>query len=435
MRELTQAAPGSVICDAAVEPRPARMDQPLFRSAAVGAGAIAVEVVYWAAFLRHYQPQRDANQYFVMAGNVAAGRGVADSFLQPYVHATAFRPPLYPALLGGLLHFVGPYLAVAQAANVLLGALVVILAERVTTKIAGRRAGLVAAIVVGLSPPLLANDAIPLSEPLGLVLFLVVVLFLVDERWIPAGLAAGLFLLTRPTGPALVLAAGIWVLHRAGWRALLHLLVTTSIVVAPWVVRNEVQLHTPSLVTSNGFNLTAMYSPEAMAHGGFVDPVLDPTFWWLRPARVGEANWDQTLLRRGLGGAVSHPGAVVATVFRNVGHLAELLPNDSIDRGDGRNIRLRSAALPVFYLTAALGCLGFWRHRRRPGAVLLLGVAAAVVLPSALTVVAPRLRATIDLALAIGVGLLVVAPNQAPSSAVSGESSPASGVQGVVVTT
>jgi hypothetical protein len=384
--------------------------RPLVRSTFVGAGAIVIELLYWATFLRHYQPQRDANQYFVMARNVAAGRGVADSFLQPYVHATAFRPPLYPALLGGLFHLFGVHLAVAQAANVILGAVVVVLAERLATKIAGTAAGLGAAVAVGLCPSLLANDAVPLSEPLGLVLFLLVLLFIADRRWIPAGVTVGLFVLTRPTGPALLVAAGIWIAVRAGWRNSLRLLFASAVIVAPWIARNEIQLHTASIVTSNGFNLSAMYSPEAIARGGFVDPVLDPTFAWLPPAQVGEATWDHILLQRGLRGAISHPGVVVKTVARNLGHLSEVLPNDAVDRGDGRNIAFRSATLPIFYATSVLGFLGLWRHRRDLRACPLLLLAAAVVVPSALTVVAPRLRATMDLALAIGAGIPFAEP-------------------------
>ena len=409
MTDLWQADTNPPI-DAGPEATP-RWPRPLVRSTVIGAGAIVIEVLYWATFLRHYQPQRDANQYFVMARNVAAGRGVADSFLQPYVHATAFRPPLYPALLGGLFHIVGVHLAVAQAANVMLGAVVVVLAERLTTKIAGPAAGLGAAVAVGLCPSLLANDAVPLSEPLGLALFLLVLIFIADRRWIPAGVTVGLFVLTRPTGPALLAAAGIWVAVRVGWRSSLRLLFASAVVVTPWIARNEIQLHTASIVTSNGFNLSAMYSPEAIARGGFVDPVMDPAFAWLPPSQLGEATWDHVLLTRGLRGAITHPGVVIKTVARNVGHLSELLPNDTVDRGDGRNIPFRSATLPAFYATSVLGFLGFCRHRRDPRTCLLLLLAAAVVLPSDLTVVAPRLRATMDLALAMGAGLLFT-PNR-----------------------
>lgn len=259
--------------------------------------------------------------------------------------------------------------------------------------------------IVGLSPSLLANDAIPLSEPLGLALVLLVVVFLVDRHWVLGGATIGLFLLTRPTGPALLLAAAVGLFGWVGWRVALRVVLAAAVIVAPWSVRNELRIHTPSLVTSNGFNLSAVYSPEAIARGGFVDPVLDPDFSWLPPSRLGEATWDHVLLERGLLGAITHPGSVFKTVLSNVGHLSEVLPNDNIDQGDGRNLRFRTDTLPVFYVTSVLGLAGFWRHRRDRHATLLLLLAGAVVLPSALTVVAPRLRATMDLA--IGAALLL----------------------------
>lgn len=280
MAVLTQADPGAPQREAT----PRRNERSLVRPGPLGAGAVVIELAYWGIFLRRYSPQRDANQYFVMARNVAVGRGVADSFLQPYVHATAFRPPLYPVLLGGLFHVFGVHLAVAQATNVVLGALVVVLAERLTTRIAGPRAGLAAALIVGLSPSLLANDAIPLSEPLGLALVLLVVVVLVERHWVLGGATIGLFLLTRPTGPALLLAAAVGLFGWVGWRVALRVVLAAVVVVAPWSVRNELRIHTPSLVTSDGFNLSAMYSPEAIARGGFMNPVLDPDFSWLPPS-------------------------------------------------------------------------------------------------------------------------------------------------------
>lgn len=92
-----------------------------------------------------------------------------------------------------------------------------------------------------------------------------------------------------------------------------------------------------------------------------------------------------------------------------------MLPNDNIDQGDGRNLRFRTDTLPAFYVTSVLGLAGFWRHRRDRRATLLLLLAGAVVRPSALTVVAPRLRATMDLALAIGAALLL-SPAARPGS-------------------
>src|SRR5262249_57277464 len=65
------------------------------------------------------------------------------------------------------------------------------------------------------------------------------------------------------------------------------------------------------------------------------------------------------------------------------------------------------APLPVFYVVTAAGLVGLWRFRRTPGAELLLLQDAYFVVASLATISVPRLRAPLDLAAAIGAGLLV----------------------------
>jgi 4-amino-4-deoxy-L-arabinose transferase-like glycosyltransferase len=385
----------------------------LGRLSLLGFGALAIRLAYWAIFVPHYVLRSDADQYVTIARNVASGWGIVDAYPQIFNHATAFRPPLYPVLLGELFRVFGPHVAVAQAANAVLGSLVVVLAYQLATRLAGPRAGLVAAVAVALSPSLLANDVVPLSEPLSLVLFLGVILLLLDRRSVVAGLAMGLLVLTRPSAPVLLAVAAIWLLCNVGWRAAFRFVFVASVVVAPWIVRNQIRLHTPVLVTSNGFNVAAMYSPEALSRGGFVDPVFDrQAFGWLRPAQFDEAKWDSLLLRRGIKGAVTHPVDVARIVGQNMVDLTEIRPdrNRGAEVLDGRNLGFRTVTLPFFYLTTILGLLGFWLHRRDSRVRLLFLLSSSVVALSVLTIAAPRLRAPMDLALAIGVGLLAVRP-------------------------
>ena len=69
-------------------------------------------------FLRNYHPQTDAQHYIDIATSVAHGHGFAADYPYGWVHATAFRPPLYPLLLGAAFAVFGVHLAVAQALNV-----------------------------------------------------------------------------------------------------------------------------------------------------------------------------------------------------------------------------------------------------------------------------------------------------------------------------
>jgi 4-amino-4-deoxy-L-arabinose transferase-like glycosyltransferase len=366
-----------------------------------------VRLVYWAVLLRHYVPRSDAAQYLRIAHNFATGHGISDIYPEVVLHATAFRPPLYPALLGLLFKVFGTHVFVAQAANALIGALVVVLVDVLVTRIATPRAGLLAAAIVAVTPSLVANDLVPLSEPLSLLIFLVVVILLFDRRWAPAGVATGLLLLTRPSGPALLAAGAAWLVSKVGWKAAASFVVATLVTVAPWIVRNQTRFHSPVLITSNGFNVNAVYSREALADRTFVDASIDPRFAWLYPKTINEAQWDRALLRHGAHGALTHPVEVARRVTLNAAQMVELWPqaNRGAEFLDGRNVTFRMLTLPLFFLTAALGIAGFRRNRANRMVKLLLMLALVLVVPSVLTVAAPRLRAPLDLVLGIGAGL------------------------------
>jgi hypothetical protein len=98
---------------------------------------------------------------------------------------------------------------------------------------------------------------------------------------------------------------------------------------------------------------------------------------------------------------------------RELGHgLAnyfELRPdkNAGAEKDDGRNLTFRYATLPLFYVVTAMGLVGLWRTRRDRGAELLLLQAAYFTVLSLATIAVPRLRAPLDLAAAIGAGVLV----------------------------
>jgi len=126
-------------------------------------GAVAVRLAYLVSFAREYSPRRDADHYQTIASAFANGDGISAPFPFTYVHPTAFRPPLYPAMLGAVYWVTGIHVGVGQLLNVALGATVVVLAAMLGAHIAGYRAGVAAGIAVGVYPPLLANDVVLLS--------------------------------------------------------------------------------------------------------------------------------------------------------------------------------------------------------------------------------------------------------------------------------
>ena len=372
-------------------------------------GAVGVRLIYLAAFAGDYKPRRDANHYQAIASAFANGNGISAPFPFTYLHPTAFRPPLYPTLLGAFYWVTGVHVGVGQLLNVVLGATVVVLAAVLGGHIAGRRGGVAAGIAVGVYPPLLANDVVLLSEPLSLVLLLAMTLLLVRNRPAWAGAACGFLVLTRPSAQLLVVVVAAWLVWRAGWRTAARFGVVSLVVVAPWLVRNWVVVGTPNVVTSNGFNLVSVYSEEGQATGGFADAVFDDRFNRINIDNRSEVDLDDAYREHALD-AVREDWAIPPRVLgHNVANYFEIRPdsNESAEEDDGRNLTLRHVTLPLFYVVTAAGLVGLWRVRRRRGAELLLLQAGYFTAASLATIAVPRLRAPFDLAAAIGAGVLV----------------------------
>jgi 4-amino-4-deoxy-L-arabinose transferase-like glycosyltransferase len=398
------------------------------RAAAIFGVAVAVRIAYVLLFLRNYHPQTDAQHYIDIATSVAHGHGFAAKYPYGFEHATAFRPPLYPLVLGIAFAVLGVHLAVAQALNVVIGSAVVVLIGLLATRVGGSRAGLIAAGLAAIYPPLLANDGVPLSEPIGLLVMLLAIWALLAGRPGWAGVAAGLLVLTRPSAQLFVPLIAFVLWRQAGFRRALAFAAIALAVVAPWVIRNETIFNRPVIVTSNGFNLAAIYSPVALAAGHFVDPVFDPRFGPVRDfgrsfTNLNEANLDSAFRREGLKGIREHPGQVPSVVWLNARRLVDQTwrLNDEPEAQDGRPLGLRHVSLPLVWLVEILGFAGLiamTRQARRDyraragqdgrlGSGILPLTALYFFAVSVLTVSVPRLRAPVDVMMIIAVGVLI----------------------------
>ena len=374
----------------------------------VGLCALVVRVLYVVIVLRDYVPVSDALHYHTLADAVGDGRGLVHEFPFGHPHPTAFRPPLYPLLLGGVYAVTGSQLGAAQALNVALGTAVVVLAALMAWRLAGRRAAMVTGLLAAVYPPLVFNDGPPLSEPLGLLLLLATALLLLDRRAAWAGAASGLLVLTRPSAQFFAVVLGAWVLWRLGWRRALSYAACLALVVAPWVLRNWYRLDSPVLATSVGFNLNAIYSPEAKASGGFVDGFFDPRFAEMRAGISNEAELDAAFRRHALSSIREDPMHVVRIAPGTLMNMFEPRAgrNDVAEANDGRNLTLQHLSVPLVGYVLVGGFVGLWALRGRGVGPLVL---AAVVFTaiSAVSVGTPRMRAPLDLACCIGVGGLV----------------------------
>jgi hypothetical protein len=223
-----------------------------------------------------------------------------------------------------------------------------------------------------------------------------------------AGAACGLLVLTRPSAQLLVVVIAAWLLWRAGWRAAARFGVVTIVLVAPWVVRNWVLVGAPTIVTSNGFNLVSTYSEEALASKGFADAAFDSRFTRINLTHRNEVELDNAYREHALDAVRDRPTTPLLVVRHNLARYFELRPdvNESAERSDGRDITVRNVTLPLVYLVTVAGIIGLVRARRRRGAELLLLEGAYFTVVTVAVIAVPRLRAPLDMAAAIGVGLL-----------------------------
>lgn len=382
---------------------------PLARLAIPGAVCLFALLVR-LAYLRvtgHYPLSSDAAQYHQLAASLVHGHGYAETYPQLAMHETAFRPPLYPLLLAFFYWIFGVSAGLGRAVNVCLGIGVVALTFTTVQRHVSHRAAIGASLAVAVMPNLVANDTFTLDEPLALILILLLLNLLLSKRWLWSGAVTGLLVLTRPSAQYLVLV--VWVIAKANWKRALAFGLAALVVISPWLIRNWVQLGSPVIATSNGFNWAATYSPPAQRAGQSVDPIYDPYFNSMRIDQFDEVVWNDKLQSIGVQNLERHPTILAHVVARNVLQYFDLRPSLSSlgEKDDGRDLAIVDATLWIFYADLIAGVAGPWLLRRRQLVQLVTVQAAYFGLASLLFIAAPRLRAPVDLALAIGVGCLV----------------------------
>ena len=383
----------------------------------VGALSVAVALIaralYWWLVTPEWIPRSDADQYLQIARNLADGDGYSLIFPQLELHATAFRPPLYPAILSVPAWLFGPdVLWPSRLLSLLLGLAVVAAVVWLVGRIASPTAALVTGLLVALYPPLIANDTVTLTEPLALLLLVLLLIALDTPRPCLAGLLAGLILLTRPNAYLVVLVAALAVWRLVGWRKAAACVGVALVVVSPWAIRNQIEMGSPRLTTSEGFTIAAIYAPAAQGAGAFVDPVFSPAYDGdgdVRLSQFDEAAWNDRLMQLGIDTLADNPDYLVDVVTRNGLSYLELstTENEVAERLDGRNLGFRAATLPLFYVVTLLGAAGLLSNWRRPQLWPAMLIVAQFAVLSLLLVAPPRLRGPFDLLMCIGVGLFV----------------------------
>jgi 4-amino-4-deoxy-L-arabinose transferase-like glycosyltransferase len=395
--------------------------------------ALLVRLGYVAA-TPGYQAANDAHNYDVHARSIAAGHGFARIGSGPSGQ-TAFRPPGYPYLLGGVYALTGVDRAtpatryrVGRIANALVGTAIVALVGVLAFQLFGRRVALAAMALGAVYLPLVLVSGTLMSEPLFAALLLGALTAAIHHRrsahryrWAAlAGVLGGLAILTRANAAILLVPLAIAVWDIRSWRALAPpaLLVAVALAtVAPWTIRNAVVFHSFVPVTTQlGSALAGTYNDAARTDR------QDPASWRSlrrvpdyqhivrRWRETPEPTFDRELRSAALHYIEDHPTYVAKVAFWNTTRMLDLAGlrwSRHTAATIGIGPRWADAGVVCFWLVALLAVAGALR-RRVPGYVA--AVPALLYLSVVfLAVETPRYRTGIDPFIVMLAGAALVA--------------------------
>jgi 4-amino-4-deoxy-L-arabinose transferase-like glycosyltransferase len=359
-----------------------------------------------------YHPSGDAAGFVSLGAQIAAhgdyaasDRGVAGS-----IGPTAYLPPALPYLLGvgDLLEDHAPTsptgLHDARLEQAIVGTALVALVGLLALELGGPLVGLAALGIAAVYPPLITMSSVIEPQNLMCAFELGAVWALLRAKrsrdavpWLIAtGVLAGLAALSHES--ALLLAIPL-VLVARGSRPVVGrrqvagpgvVLVAIALTLAPWLIRDGVELHRFVLISNRaGIALAGTYNPSSAADGHRWLPFTSvPSLHGLshQAPTFSEGKLDQHLLGRAVSYIGDHPLAPFQTAARNLVRLLNLTGR----RGNGADVG-------GFWLVAVLAALGLLtpRARRFPRWLwsVPLVMMLAVVLVNAPT---PRAREAID---------------------------------------
>ncbi len=359
---------------------------------------LAFGFLYWV----HKPLTHDEREYLALAQSVAAGRGfVYDTSQERGTAQQIGRAPVYPLFLaiigaGKGEHDAAP--ARVKVAQSIVGAIGVGLIGLLARRAAGPAAGIAAAAIAAVYPPLVWICAYVLSEPLYSALALLTALLLntaldrtegnstADRSGsamaAAAGLTAGLAILVRPAMLLFLPLAALWLIaHRRPSLAAV-LVVTSLATITPWTVRNFRVYGTFVLIASEG-GVTFWTGNHPLARGEgdlAANPDIKAAEIAFRGAHPGltAEQLEPLYYRDALRYIAQHPvwwlGLLAKKAFYTI---VPIGPSYTLH--STRYLVTSVASYLLLLPLAAAGARAWWRGGRRPEALFLLAASAVIV--------------------------------------------------------
>jgi len=205
----------------------------------------------------------DSAKYVELATGLLKGEGYHE--LVGSHELRAFRPPGYPMLLAAVMAIFGNTWWAPTLLSLLCFVLTALVLYDLTKRLSGGAAAVAAIAVFASWPSGIMSSGLATTEPVSLLLLLVVAWGCVRSRmgpsrsrwWLVTGAATGLGALVRPSLvplPALLFALAL--LDRPAWRRSLRHAALASVVamvcVCPWTLRNYIIFDELVIVSTNG---------------------------------------------------------------------------------------------------------------------------------------------------------------------------------------
>jgi 4-amino-4-deoxy-L-arabinose transferase-like glycosyltransferase len=380
--------------------------------AALLIAALCVRVIEVQA--TSYVPRNDPESYLTLASQIAGtGDYAASDGAGGSQGPTAYFAPGYPYLLAAV-DLADQSTGAARLSQAVLGTVTVALIGLLALELFGPTTALVALAIAAAYPVLIETSGTLIAENLSTPLVLAAVYGALRSRrsadrryaWAAAaGILTGLATLTHEN--ALILVIPLALALRQHRRALVLLIAATVLTIAPWTLRNAIELHRFIPVSDeSGLTLAGTYNPTSAADKRV--PYRWQIYFGIPSDRslvreahtLTEPQLSDKLLSRALAYIGHHPLSPLAVGFHNTMRLLEL---------DGKFAwRASSYAIGIPTRIAAIGVVSFWllclfaipgafthtirRSPRWVWAVPLL-LALTVILVNAET---PRFREPID---------------------------------------
>jgi 4-amino-4-deoxy-L-arabinose transferase-like glycosyltransferase len=370
----------------------------------------------------------------------------SDDFAQTFVHSgtfgflpgepSAYTQPLYGFFLVPLYWIFGRYWLVVGLAQTVVALATALLVYAIGARVVSRRAAVLAALIATLNPYLVWHDVHVNREIVdqlagtALVLCAVAAVQRRSAAWAAgAGIAAGLAALGNSRLVAVPVVLAAFLLLRLGlraWTLALAVLLCAAVPLAPWVIRNRVEVGCFAITTDGRalWKANNLQTYGVLASGQWIDHVSDP------PGRPFPNPEEARDLFRGTGRKVhvtecanmryyqdrvyrfwrEHPGAKARLMAQAVRMEWDPRSTKTVSRS-GKGSRLDAArdwAEPVYAsLLFALGILGLFRVPRW-FAALVVTLLVYETLAAMVFVGATRYRVAWDFLIALLAGTAVV---------------------------